>query len=355
MRKTLQEIAQHIRGEIVGDKNLVVTGVCGVKEAQKGDLSFIANAKYSPLAEKTKASALIVPRDVSIPGKSVIRTDNPSLAFTKAVSLFVDDDAPKPAVGVHPTAVIADGVKIGKNVSIGPCAVIESKAEIGDGVVIGSGTYIGRSTKIGKDSHLYPHVMVREKISIGERVIIHSGAAIGSDGFGFINVDGTHQKIPQVGTVVIEDDVEIGANVTIDRARFDRTVVGRGTKIDNLVHIGHNVIMGKNCIVIAQVGISGSVIVEDNVTLAGQAGVVGHLTIGKGSVVAAQTGVTKSLPPNSVVFGMPSRPLSEAKRIHACMQKLPEYVKRIQELEAKVGHLQEKLKDPDGKAKNNKK
>lgn len=354
MRKTLQDIAQFVKGEIVGDKNLVITGICGIKDAQVGDLSFVANSKYASLTEKTKASALIVPQGVSVPGKSLIRVDNPSLAFANAVSLFVED-LPKPSPGIHPTAVVTANVKIGKNVAIGPFAVIEPKVEIGDNVIIGSGTFIGQSAQIGKDSQIYPHVMIRERVVVGERVIIHGGTAIGSDGFGYINIQGNHHKIPQVGTVVVEDDVEIGSNVTVDRARFGKTVIGRGTKIDNLVHIAHNVILGRNCLIIAQVGISGSVIVEDDVILAGQAGVAGHLTIGKGSTVTAQAGVTKSFPPYSTLFGMPARPMAEAKKVHAHMQRLPEYVKRIQELETKISALESKLKTKNGKTKNNKK
>ncbi len=354
MQKTLQEIARFVGGEIVGDKDLVITGICGIKEAQKGDLTFLANSKYSPLAEKTKASAIIVPKDVSISGKSLVCVDNPSLAFSSIVSLFVED-LPKPAPGVHPTAIVADDVRLGQKVSIGPYAVLESKAVIGDNVIVGAGSFIGQATTIGKSTHIYPHVAVRERVVIGERVIVHCGTVIGSDGFGFVEVKGAHQKIPQLGTVVIEDDVEIGANVTIDRARFDKTLIGQGTKIDNLVQIGHNTIIGKNCIIVSQVGISGSVVIEDGCVLAGQAGVVGHVTMGKGSIATAQTAVTKSIPPGSVVFGMPSRPLAEAKRIHAAMQYLPEYAKKIRALEAKISDLESKLKKKNGKAKNNKK
>ena len=342
MHKTLKEIAKIVNGEIVGDKDLVVTGICGIKEAQKGDLTFVANSKYFPLAEKTKASAILAPREMSVAGKSLIRVDNPSLAFVNVVSLFVEDQA-KPALGVHKTAIIAEDAILGKNISIGPYVVIENKAVIGDNTVIGSNCFIGQGTKIGQNCQIYPNVTIRERITIGQRVIIHSGTVIGSDGFGFVNVKGVHHKIPQVGTVVVEDDVEIGANVTIDRARFDKTVIGRGTKIDNLVQIAHNVSIGQNCLLVAQVGISGSVTIGDNVILAGQSGAVGHVTIGQGSVVTAQTGVTKSIPPNSTVFGMPARPMAQAKRVHASLQRLPEYVKTINELKARVEALESQL------------
>jgi len=356
MHKTLQEIAAIVHGEIVGDKDVVITGICGIKEAQKGDLTFVANSKYFPLAEKTKASAIIAPRDMSVGSKTLLHVENPSLAFAHIASLFVDDQ-PKPAVGVHKTAVIAPDVTLGQNISIGPYVVIESKAVIGDNTLIGSGCFIGQGTKIGRDCQIYPHVTIRERITLEDRVIVHSGTVIGSDGFGFVNVKGVHHKIPQVGTVVVEDDVEIGANVTIDRARFDKTLIGRGTKIDNLVQIAHNVTIGRNCIIVAQVGISGSVTIEDNVILAGQAGVAGHVTIGQGSVVTGQSGVTKSIPPNSTVLGMPAKPAAQAKRVNACLQKLPEYVQTIHELQKRLEALEGKKGKAKrrryGKAKNN--
>ena len=195
---------------------------------------------------------------------------------------------------------------------------------------------MGQHTKVGKDCIIYPHVSIRERITVGNRVIIHNGTVIGSDGFGFAKLRGIHHKIPQIGTVVIEDDVEIGANVTIDRARFDKTVIGRGTKIDNLVQIAHNVVIGENSIVVAQTGISGSTVVGKNVTLAGQAGLVGHIRIGDNAIVGAQAGVTKSVPPNSFVSGYPARPHQLAKRINAYIQKLPELFKKMSQLEKKV-------------------
>lgn len=342
LNKTLGEIARLVDGEVVGDEKLVITGLCGITEAQQGDLTFVANPRYFPLARKTKASAIITPRDIFKLEKPMILTDNPSLAFARVVS-FLYNDAAQNLKGIHPTAVIAQDAEIGQDVYIGPYVVLESQVAIGDQTIIHSGTYLGRQTTVGKKCLIYSNTTVRERITIGHRVVIHCGAVIGSDGFGYTNVEGVHEKIPQIGTVVIEDDVEIGANVTIDRARFDKTVIGRGTKIDNLVQIGHNVIIGENCIIVAQAGISGSVRIEKGAILAGQAGIAGHLTIGEGAVIAAQAGVTKSVPPFAKVSGYPAKPHEMAKRVNASLQRLPYYVKTIQELKERIEGLEAKL------------
>ena len=344
MRKTLAEIAKLVDGEVVGDRKLIVTGLSGIREARKGDITFAANQKYFPLMQLTKASAILTPRDTVVPQKSIIRTDNPSLAFAKLAATVLSDIA-SPLKGVHKTAVIAASAQLGKNAAIGPYAVIEEKAAIGDHSTISSGCFVGHHTVIGKHCLVYPNTTIRERITIGDHVIIHSGTVIGSDGFGFVNADGVHEKIPQLGTVVIDDHVEIGANVTIDRARFDKTIIGRGTKIDNLVQIAHNVVIGENCIIVAQVGISGSVRVEKNATLAGQAGLAGHLTIGEGAVVAAQAGVTKSVPAFGFVSGYPAKPHAITKKVNACVQRLPEYVKTIHDLNKRMEALENKLKN----------
>lgn len=211
--------------------------------------------------------------------------------------------------------------------------MVEDNAQIGDQTILYAGVYVGQQVKIGANCVIYPHVSVRERVIIGNRVIIHNGAVIGSDGFGYASVAGMHQKIPQIGTVVIEDDVEIGANVTIDRARFDKTMIGRGTKIDNLVQIAHNVVIGENSIIVAQAGISGSTVIGKNVTVAGQAGIVGHISIGDDAVVAAQAGVTKSVPPRTCVSGYPAKPHNVAKRINAYVQRLPELFLKVSEIE----------------------
>lgn len=341
MRKTLAEIAQIVEGEVIGDGNLIITGLCGIKEGKEGDLTFLADAKYFNLAERTKASAILTPRTFSVRGKSIIRTDDPKMAFAKVVSIFSEKNRHFP--GIHRTAAIAKGVTLGKDVSVGPYVTIEENAAIGDQSIIYSGTFIGHNTVIGTHCIIYPNVAIREKIFIGNNVIIHSGAVIGSDGFGFAYVNGVHEKIPQLGNVVIGNNVEIGANVTIDRARFGKTVIEQGTKIDNLVHVGHNVSIGEHCIIIAQVGISGSVKIGKNVILTGQVGVTGHLTIGDGAIVTSQSAVTKSVAPFTTVSGSPAKPQSSAQKVNACLQRLPKYVAAIRELSEKTKNLESQM------------
>jgi len=344
MQKTLKEVASIIDGEIVGDENIVVTGICGIKEAKEGDLTFIANSRYLPLMGHTKASAIITSRDVKVAQKTIIRTENPSLAFAKMVSLLAPNEVRRPK-GIHPTAIIGDKVKIGKNVAIDPYVVLEDNVEIKDNTILYAGVYIGHHTKIGKDCIIYPYVIIRERVAIGDRVVIHGGTVIGSDGFGFSTVQGVHHRIPQIGTVIIEDDVEIGANVTIDRARFDKTIIRKGTKIDNLVQIAHNVSIGENSIIVAQSGISGSANIGKNVTIAGQSGVIGHVTIGDNVVVAAQSGVTKSIPSNTCVSGYPAKPHVLAKKIHAFTQNLPGLFKKVKQLEEEIKKLKSATKE----------
>lgn len=344
MRKTLAEIAEIVDGEVVGDKNLVITGLSGIKEARQGDLTFMVNPHYFPLAKTTQASAIITPRHIEIPGKPIIRTDNPSLGFARIAAWMAKEDVCRPC-GIHPTAVIASDAVIGKNVALGPYTVVEQGARIGDQTVIYSGCYVGHHTLIGKECLIYPHTTIRERITIGDRVIIHSGTVIGSDGFGYVQVNGAHEKIPQLGTVVIHDDVEIGANVTIDRARLNETVIGRGTKIDNLVQIAHNVIIGEHCIIIAQSGVSGSTVIGNGVILAGQVGVHGHLTIGEGAVVASRTGVTKSVAPHTKVSGFPAQPYMKEQRLHASLRQMPLHIKTVRELKTRIEELEKRLND----------
>ena len=345
MRKTLKEIAQVIKGEVIGDGSTVITGVSGIKEALAGEITFLANAKYAHLLSATAASAIIISKDTEAPaGKAVIRVENPSLAFAKVISLIAPA-ATKHHPGIHPSVVLGKDVKLGRDVAIGPYAVIEDNAQIGDATVIYSGCFIGHDTKIGAGALIYSNVSVRERVLIGNNVIIHSGTVIGSDGFGFVEVDGKHHKIPQVGSVEIGDDVEIGANVTIDRARFDRTVIGRGTKIDNLVQIAHNVIIGENCLIVAQVGISGSTTIGNNVILAGQAGLVGHITVGDNAIVTAQSGVSKSIPAGAMFAGYPARPFLENQKAHAYVHNLPKMFDLVKDLKKKIEDLENKLKE----------
>lgn len=340
--------------EVVGDPRILISGISGIKEAEPGDITFLDSAKYLDYVDKTNASAIITSVDIKKASKPIIKTDDPSSALTKLASLF---SPPKESVkqGVHPTAIVGERVTIGPNVSIGPYVIIEDEAVIGQGCVIYPGVYIGYGTHIGEETTLYPHVSIREQTSIGKRVIIHSSAVIGADGFGYHTVEKTHRKIPHIGRVVIEDDVEIGANVTIDRARVNKTLIGKGTKIDNLVHIAHNVIIGKHCIIVAQVGISGSTTVGDNTTIAGQAGLAGHLVIGDNVIIGAQAGVTKSIPSNTFVSGYPARPHKEAAKINAYIQRLPHLYDTVSELKSRVERMAPKRKKPHGKSAHHKK
>lgn len=347
MKITLREIAKLVGAELVGNPDTVITGISGIKEAKEGDITFLANSKYACLMKTTRASAVIASREISNSSKPLLRTDNPSLAFARVVNLVAPNYAKHPQ-GIHPSAIISEKAKLAKDVSVGAYTIVEDGVEIEEKTVIYAGCYIGAYSKIGKDCLIYPHVSIRERIELGNRVIIHSGAVIGSDGFGFAAVKGMQEKIPQIGTVSIQDDVEVGANVTIDRARFDKTIIGKGTKIDNLVQIAHNVVIGENCIIVAQAGVSGSTTIGKGVVLAGQAGVVGHIHIGDNSIVAAQAGVTKSIPSNTKVSGYPARAHDVAKRVNACVQRLPELYKKIRFLEEKIQELEEKLKDKNG-------
>ena len=338
----LKEISRLIGGEIVGDEETLITGISGIKEAKAGDLTFIANSKYLHLLQSTRASAVITDSEVKKAPKPIIRTENPSLAFAKLAETLMGSGIQEHPHGISPKAVLGKRVRLGKEVAVQPYVVIEDDVVIGDRTVIYAHSYVGRQTRIGNDCLIYPNVSIRERVEIGHRVIIHSGTVIGSDGFGFATVKGVHHKIPQMGTVIVEDDVEIGANVTIDRARFEKTVIGKGTKIDNLVQIAHNVVTGSNCIIVAQSGISGSTTLGNNVVLAGQSGIVGHIMIGDNVMVGAQAGVSKSIPSNTAVWGTPAKPLAKSKRLNAALQRLPELYKAIDSLRTRLEELERK-------------
>ena len=341
MQMTLREVADFLDGEVLGDEKIVIKGVSGIEEAEQGQITFLSNPRYNHLISQTRASAIITSRENKFIFKPLIRVDNPSLAFARVVDKFHPRKSVLPS-GIHPTAIIAKSARLGLNVSLGAYTVVDENVIIGENTIIYPGCYIGRDTRIGNDTLIYANVSIREATTLGNRVVVDCGTVIGSDGFGFITQEGRHQRITQIGRVVIEDDVEIGANVTIDRARFDKTIIGKGTKIDNLVQIAHNVVIGQNCMIVAQVGISGSTTIGNNVTLAGQAGLIGHISIGDHATVAAQAGVSKSVPANTVVWGYPAKPLSIAKRINACIQKLPELFKTVAEIKKRNEQLGKK-------------
>jgi UDP-3-O-[3-hydroxymyristoyl] glucosamine N-acyltransferase len=333
---TLEELAKITGGELHGDPAGKITGAATLAEAAPGEITFFADPRYTLLLRKTRASAVLVPPDFSetIPAAQ-IRVENPSRAFEKIVLRL----APKPVEfppGVHPSAIVDPHAKLGARVSIQPYAVIEAGASIGDGTVIGAQSYVGHETVIGPGCTLYPNVTIRERVRIGARVIIHSGAVIGADGFGFEIVHGRHQKIRQLGIVQIDDDVEIGANTTVDRARFGRTWIQEGVKIDNLVQVAHNVIIGKHSVIAAQTGISGSTRLGERVAMAGQVGIVGHVEIGDGTLVAPKSGIHKDVR-GGVWFGYPAVPLAEAKRQIAWIHRLGKLFARVKAIEEKLG------------------
>ena len=337
MTITVQELAALVGGQFAfpADGAKTIGGGAAISEAREGDITFFGNAKYLPALKTCRATAALVPLDFNeeIP-PIAIRVENPSLAFAKLIEKF----APAPvqfAPGTHPTAIVGSGVTIGEGASIQPFAVIEDGASIGAGSVIGAHGYVGHAAAIGADCLLHPRVTVGPRCVVGRRVILHSGVVLGSDGFGFEFSGGKHVKIPQIGIVQIDDDVEIGANTTIDRARFGRTWIGEGTKIDNLVQIAHNVVIGKHSLVVALTGIAGSVKIGNYVTIAGQVGIVGHIEIGDQVIVAAKSGISKNIPPKEVVWGSPSLPMREAKEQLALVRRLPKLYDRVKKLESR--------------------
>ena len=341
VQKTAKEIAEIVNGELLGKADLIISGVNSIEEAGAGDLAFADNPKHARLIEKTGASCIITSRGIEKSSKTIIRTENPAVAFTKVLSLLYPREAVHPK-GIHSTAVIGKNAQIGKDVSVGAYSVISEGVLIGDKSVVYSGCYVGPRSKIGKSCVVYPGVVIRDRMIIGDRVIVHSGTVIGADGFGYHQAGDRHIKIPQVGEVLIEDDVEIGSCVTIDRATLGRTVIGRGTKIDNLVQVAHNVKIGENCILAGQTGISGSSTLGKNVMLGGQAGLTDHISLGDKIMVGAKAGVTKSFPAGSIILGIPARPYREARRIIAAAARIPHFIKKIAELEKRIADLEKK-------------
>lgn len=314
-----------------------ITGVASLQEARLGDLTFFGNPRYLGQLRTSAASAAIVPLEFQEQIKPVLlRVENPSAAFALAVAAFAPQEVP-PQPGIHSAAVVSPSATIGEGVSIGALAVIEDQVKIGSGSVVGSGVFIGRESSLGEECRIYPNVTIRERTRIGRRVILQSGVVIGSCGFGYELQEGRHQKIPQTGIVEIGDDVEIGANTTVDRARFGRTVIGEGTKIDNLVQIAHNVQIGAHTIICAQVGISGSTRIGSYVTLAGQVGLAGHLEIGDKAILGAQSGVSKNVPPGSLLIGAPAKPIKQWKETNFYISQIHKLFDRVKDLEKKVG------------------
>lgn len=343
----LAELAGKVVGVLDGDGDVEINGIAGLADAGAGDLSFLANPKYAAQLETSRASAVIVAEDWEGPSAcALVRVKSPDKAMAMAATLLGPSCGPVMDEGIHSSAVVAASAVVDPSVRIGPLCVVEPGAVIGPRTVLVAGCYVGRDAVIGCDSILHAHSVVRERVKIGDRVILHDGSVIGGDGFGNYMDNGQWRKIPHIGTVEIGDDSEIGVNSTVDRARFGKTVVGKGVKIDNLVMLGHNVRVGDHSAMAAQVGISGSTSIGKYVMLGGQAGLAGHLEVGDGAIVGAQAGVSKNVPPKTFVTGYPAMPHRKAAEGHANLMRLGGWKERVKQLEARLAAMESLL--PDG-------
>ena len=338
---SIAHIAEKLKCKIIaGDPELEISGISSLKEAQKGYISFVGNKKYASQVKDSAASAVLVDREFNLSdaaGKTVVVCENPNMAFAAVINMFAPPSVEYPP-GVHPAAVVADSCRLGVNVHIGACAVIAEDVEIGDNTVIGPGCVIGQEVSIGSDSLLYANITIRERCIVGSKVIIHPGTTIGSDGFGFEAGPTGIVKIPQVGIVRIDDDVEIGANCTIDRARFGETRLKSGVKLDNQVHVAHNVEVGEFSMLIGQCGVAGSAHIGRGVIVAAKAGINGHITLGDGARIAGTAGVVKDVPPGATVIGTPAEP----QRDFMARMILP---KTVNKLKAKISELEKQIKE----------
>lgn len=343
MRKTAHEIAELVRGRLLGDPAREITGVASLQEATETEVAFVESAAHREVAEHSQAGCLIVPEGLHIPNKTLIEVAHPRRAFAEVVLVFHPPRRPTP--GIHPTAIVGENVVLGEGVSIGPYAVLESEVRIGARVQIGAHVCIGARSSVGDDSILHPHVTIYPDVHIGARVIIHSGSVIGSDGFGYFLVEERYEKFPQVGTVIIEDDVEIGANVCIDRGTLGPTRIGRGVKIDNLVQIAHNVTIEADTVIAAQAGIAGSSYIERGVQIGGQVGIADHVRIERGAILGAQAGIPsgKKIRAGEFVWGTPARPMREFKQQYAHLTRLPHLRQQVAALSEHVEALRHLL------------
>jgi UDP-3-O-[3-hydroxymyristoyl] glucosamine N-acyltransferase len=333
-QKSIAELAEIVNGTVIGDGAIIISDISKINEGIPNTISFLANPRYARFLKDTQASAVFVPRSISESVTNLIQVDDPYSAF-QSISMLYYPRLEVTEHFIHPSAIIEDGVKIEEPVKIGAFVHIEQGVIISEKSSIGSQCYIGERVKIGKSVILHPRVTILEECMVGARVTIHSGAVVGSDGFGYAKKKNRYLKIPQIGNVVIDEEAEIGANATIDRATIGSTYIGIGCKIDNLVQIAHNVIVGNHTAIAAQTGISGSTKVGENVAIAGQVGIVGHIEIGANVILGAQSGVSKSVPADSFYFGYPAKDHRKAKRIEVLVKKLPEIYTRLKELESK--------------------
>ena len=336
MKFTASEIAEQVGGEVVGDGGIELAGFAQADAAKPGDLTFAENEKYFHLAEESQASAILAPEEFASETKTVIRVKNARIAFARVLPLLFPEK--EFASGIHPSAVIADSAQVAGTAHIGPNCVIGESAAIGEQTVLEANCTVGDHSALGQAVRLFANVTIYSQCRIGDRVRIHAGTVIGSDGYGYVFDQDHHRKIPQVGGVVIENDVEIGANCTVDRGALGDTLIGEGTKIDNLVQIAHNVVIGKHCIIVAQNGIGGSTQIGEYSTLGGQVGVIGHITIGPKVMIAARSTVLNNLEGGKQYMGFPAIPNFQAKRQLIAAQQLPELIKRVRELEKQLAN-----------------
>lgn len=341
MKKKLRELADLVGGRVIGDEEVEISGVAPIEEAQPGEITFVANPRYLSKLKETRASAVIVSKEDALSTRVLLVAANPYLAFARVLALY-SARAYEPR-GIDPRAWISPTAEIGKEVTIHPFVYVGDRCRIGNRVSLYPGVYVGEDSSIGDESVLYPNVSIYAGTVIGKRVVLHSGVVVGSDGFAYVKDGRINVKIPQVGKVQIEDDVEIGANTTIDRAALEKTIIRRGVKIDNLVQVAHNVVIGEDSVIVAQVGISGSVKIGKNVALGGQVGIAGHLEIGDNVMIGAQSGVPKDLPPNGAYTGTPVMPHRQYLRAANLFSKLPEMRKALAEIDARLKKIEKAL------------
>jgi UDP-3-O-[3-hydroxymyristoyl] glucosamine N-acyltransferase len=332
---TTGQIAERIGATVIGDPDLPLTGFAPADSAKPGDLTFAENESYFARAKQSAASAILVAGDFPPDAKTLIRVTNARVAFAQVLPLFFPE--PTFTAGIHPSAVVAATAQVDPTAHIGPHCVVGERVKIGPGAVLISQVYVGDDCSVGEQTRLFPHVTLYQRSHLGKRVRIHAGAVIGADGFGYVFDGSEHRKVPQVGQVQIQDDVEIGANTTIDRAALGATIICKGTKIDNLVQIAHNVTIGEHSIIVAQVGIAGSTKIGAYVTVAGQAGIAGHLRIGDRVTLAAQSGVMHHIPEGQKWMGSPAQPDRVTKRQLLAIERLPDLLRRVHELERRLG------------------
>jgi UDP-3-O-[3-hydroxymyristoyl] glucosamine N-acyltransferase len=337
----LETLAERIGCRLEGDGAVDVVRVRTLEDAGPADLAFVADPGHLPRLGTSRAGAAILPESSPPPDRPALRAANPYLALARALTVLHPPETPRP--GIHPTSAVAGDSLVDASASVGPLCVIASGAVIGAGTILDGQVFVGTNVRIGRACRIYPHVTLRDGTELGDRVTVHAGAVIGADGFGYARDGARHVKIPQVGGVVVGDDVEIGANVTIDRATLGVTRIGRGTKIDNLVQVAHNVQIGEDTVIVAQVGISGSSEIGSRVTIAGQVGIVDHVRIGDGAIVGAQAGVSKDVPAGAIVLGAPAVPHLEFKRQLAATARLPQLGKALRTLEERVRALESRL------------